>query len=75
MPDLLEHLHYPPHTVLVLGDLGVQQDPGPEPDWSEGNLVIDKALVLKVSTSKNIGKTSTLVAKVKPKNENDAQIV
>ena len=75
MPDLLEHLHYPPHTVLVLGDLGVQQHPGPEPDWSEGNLVIDKALVLKVSTSKNIGKTSTLVAKVKPKNENDAQIV
>ena len=75
MPDLLEHLDHPPHTVLVLGDLGVQQDPGPEPDWSEGNLVIDKALVLKVSTSKNIGKTSTLVAKVKPKNENDAQIV
>ena len=75
MPDLLEHLDHPPHTILVLGDLGVQQDPGPEPDWSEGNLVIDKALVLKVSTSKNIGKTSTLVAKVKPKNENDAQIV
>ena len=75
MPDLLEHLDHPPHTVLVLGDLGVQQDPGPEPDWSEGNLVIDKALVLKVSTSKNIGKTSTLVAKVIPKNENDAQIV
>ena len=75
MPNLLEHLDHPPHTVLVLGDLGVQQDPGPEPDWSEGNLVIDKALVLKVSTSKNIGKTSTLVAKVKPKNENDAQIV
>ena len=75
MPDLLEYLDHPPHTVLVLGDLGVQQDPGPEPDWSEGNLVIDKALVLKVSTSKNIGKTSTLVAKVKPKNENDAQIV
>ena len=69
MPDLLEHLHHPPHTVLVLGDLGVQQDPGPEPDWSEGNLVIDKALVLKVSTSKNIGKTSTVVAKVKPENE------
>ena len=69
MPDLLEHLDHPPHTVLVLGDLGVQQDPGPEPDWSEGNLVIDKALVLKVSTSKNIGKTSTVVAKVKPENE------
>ena len=75
VPDLLEHLDHPPHTVLVLGDLGVQQDPGPEPDWSEGNLVIDKALVLKVSTSKNIGKTSTVVAKVKPENENDAQIV
>ena len=75
MPDLLENLDHPPHTVLVLGDLGLQQHPGPEPDWSEGNLVIDKALVLKVSTSKNIGKTSTLVAKVKPKNENDAQIV
>ena len=75
MPDLLENLHHPPHTVLVLGDLGLQQHPRPEPDWSEGNLVIDKALVLKVSTSKNIGKTSTLVAKVKPKNENDAQIV
>ena len=68
VPDLLEHLHYPPHTVLVLGDLGVQQDPGPEPDWSEGNLVIDKALILKASTSyKNINKVKRCIARYSPR--------
>ena len=45
---------------------------GAKATWS----LILKALILKVSTSyKNIYKTSTAVSKVKPENENDAQIV